>query len=157
MRFINQREDTDDYLEADSQVRAIRETEHEEGEIVETRSPNSDVLDLHSTENWDDYGILAVGRKKGTARFTVDLTFANTKLTFMIDTGSPVSFIDITTANSLVAAECAELRDLTTDEHGEKFADFNGNTVRRQKVMTATVKCADWVIITTSVDSWGRT
>ncbi len=55
MRFIDQREDTDDYLAAEGQVRAIRAAEHEKGEIVEQGPTNGDVLELHTNENWDDY------------------------------------------------------------------------------------------------------
>ncbi len=119
MRFIEQDDDVDDLLEAETQVRAISSHEREEGEIVEADLPNRDVLDINMQENWDDYGILAVNNKKGTPRYMVELQMNAQIYKFMIDTGSPASFIDHKTAHELHSSGAATLRDLNAEEARE--------------------------------------
>ncbi len=91
MRFIEQDDDVDDLLEADTQVRAIATHEREEGEIIESGQSNRDVLDIHMQANWDDYGNLAVNNKKGTPRYMIELKMNETAFKFTVDTGSPAS------------------------------------------------------------------
>ncbi len=93
MRYIEQRDDLESLLDAGetSHVGAIsgaQTEENQERQNTETDMELDDILD-----DWDDYTILAVAQKK-TPRFTIDAIFGKNTMKFMVDTRSPVSFVD---------------------------------------------------------------
>ena len=55
-----------------------------------------------------------------------------------------VSFIDSQTAEALAWDGSATIRNLSAAEQAEQFTDFNGNSVGRNKVLTATITCNGW-------------
>ena len=119
-RYIEQVDD-DELLESDTQVRALSSIPCEEGEIMDTNGSAHDAIAWHAPETWDDYGIVAVGKGRATPRYTIGLIFNNRRINFMIDTGSPVSFIDAQTAEELVEAGSAQMKDLSASEQSEQF------------------------------------
>ena len=162
IRYIEQDDDVDDLLDAETQVRARTNSDREEGEIVEHEQSNSDVLDIHMQEKWDDYGVLAINKKKGTPRYKIELKLNTKKFKFMTDIGRPASSIDHKTGQELTRCGATEMRDLNADEKREQYSNFNGNTVRRIKVPTTNAQCQNWTVnreksscgetITTNVD-----
>ncbi len=99
-------------------------------------------IDLKLNE-WDDYSILAVSKQK-TPRFTVDIDVGKHELKFMVDTGSPVSFIDEESAENLVKQTKAKRRALTESEKKEKYSDFNGNAVECTSKLIIDMKYGEW-------------
>ena len=115
MRYIEQDDDIENLLEPETQVRPIRTHEQEEGGIVDHDKANSDVRDLHMHKTWDDYGVLAMRQKKGTPGYKIPVEICRRSLKFMMNTGSPASFIDHTTAMEFVRGGHAEMRELKAD------------------------------------------
>ncbi len=137
MRYIEQNVDHDEPLDTSSHVHAILTSEREDGEIADSVGYN-DVLDLDAEPNdWDEYGALAVSQKKGTPRYTIQLQIGTGRFEFMVDTGSPTSFVDSTTANAILraAGSSAHLRQLTQSEQSERYSDFNGNPAPKCMVL----------------------
>ncbi len=64
----------------------------------------------------------------------------------MIDSGSPISFLDFKTAHDIVQMGKGILRPLPRTPHGPKYTDFNGNEVKRAGTLTATLRCGAWFL-----------
>ncbi len=84
----------------------------------------------------------------------------------MVDTGSPVSFIDEESATELLKQAKAKRRALTNREKKEKYPDFNGNAVEctgrpvidmKYGEWTREPSCTYWGINSRNVYFWGPT
>ncbi len=99
-------------------------------------------FDLRVDER-DDSRILVVTKQK-TPRFTVDINVGKCNMNFMVDTGSPVSFIDEESATELLKQTKAKRRALTDGENKEKYSDFNGNAVECTSKLVVDMKYGEW-------------
>ena len=145
MPYIEQSVDYDEPLDRSSHVHAIVTSEREDGELP-TSVEYTDVLELDAgPPDWDEYGVLAVSQKKGTPRYTIQLQIGSSRFEFMVDTGSPTSFVDNNTATAILraAGPSATLRHLTPSEKLENYSDFNGNPVPKCMVLEANVSCTE--------------
>ena len=64
----------------------------------------------------------------------------------MIDSGSPISFLDFTSASKIVADNTGIFRALPDQDQGAKYTDFNGNEVKPAGLLTTTLTCGEWKV-----------
>ncbi len=115
MRYIEQQDDLESLLEAGEQLHVgainnVQEQNKQERQQTETDKELDQILD-----EWDDYTILVVAQKE-TPRFTIDAILGKNTMKFMVDTGTPVSFVDEDSANWLVKNAKAKKSVLSEDE-----------------------------------------
>ncbi len=137
MRFIDQSIDDDTLETHPNRIGAIVSDDREEGEL-------NDTLEEYSDDDLDAYGILAVKTHSGTRRYQVVLEIKSVSLTFMVDTGSPTSFVDRQTAELIMGKTDFRIRPLADSDLKERFTDFNGHPVRRSGFIEVPVRCGDW-------------
>ncbi len=143
MRYIDQQDDLESLLEAGEQVNVGAINNAQQEETQERQNTELDMELDHILDEWDDYSILAVKQKK-TPRFTIEVKMGKQKMTFMVDTGSPVSFVDEESANWLVKNAKARKVALTEDEQKERCSDFNGNAVMCTSKVSVDMKYGEW-------------
>ncbi len=143
MRYIEQQDDLESVVDAGetSHVGAISNMQVEDSQ--ERQNTETDMELDHILDEWDDYKILAVA-KKNTPRFTIDAIFGKNTINFMVDTGSPVSFVDEESANWLVKHAKARRSALSSDEQDERYSDFNGDTVMCKGKLSVDMKYGEW-------------
>ncbi len=81
---------------------------------------------------------------KKTPRFTIDATLGKKMMKAMVDTGSPVSFVEKVSANSLVKNAKTRRSSLSQDEQSERYSDFDGNAVLCKSKLSVDMKYREW-------------
>ena len=147
MRFVHHSPaEEDDEIFADEDwseqvVAKVTRSSTEDGEIV---GGGSDVA-LLSDSSLDDYRILGIQPVSASKnkRYLIDLIVGSVSGQAMIDSGSPISFVDFPTATAILEARQGVLRTLPSSQ-GPQYNDFNGNEVLRMGVLTTTLQCGSW-------------
>ncbi len=122
MCFIEQTDDDSSTLDTTyNRIGAIVSDEPEDGEVFES-------LEEYSEGDLENYGILAVSTGV-TKRFHVNLHFKHAFIPFMVDTGSPTSFVDPQTAALMTGKQNFHVRPLAPSDLNERFTDFHGHPV----------------------------
>ncbi len=84
---------------------------------VASRQPNKRSRpDLESSDDADDYSILAVNQPDSARRYNLTVSFDDTPHKMMVDTGSPTSFIDYATALQMSRNHPSRFQPLSTEE-----------------------------------------